>query len=43
MRKEMVFQSAYSEPVRTSDVECKEPSLAQQHFKDDVDINELLS
>lgn len=42
MRKDIVFQSAYSEPVRTSDVECKEPSLAQQHFKDDVDINVLL-
>lgn len=38
----MNFQHAYSEPVRTSDLECPEPSLAQQSFKDDADINVML-
>lgn len=38
----MDFQHAYSEGFRGSDLECKDPSLAQQHFKDDVDINVLL-
>lgn len=38
----MEFQHAYSEPFRGSDLECKDPSLAQQQFKDDVDINVLL-
>ncbi|AXH73502.1 MAG: internal scaffolding protein [Microviridae sp.] len=38
----MEFQSAYSVPVRTSDLDCSDPSLAQQQFKDDVDINVLL-
>lgn len=38
----MKFQHAYSDPVRTSDLECKEPSLAQQQFKEDADINVLL-
>lgn len=38
----MEFQNAYSEPFRGSDLECKDPSLAQQQFKDDVDINVLL-
>lgn len=42
MSKSIVFQHAYSEPVRLSDLECKDDSLAQQHFKDDVDINFLL-
>lgn len=37
-----MFQHAYSVPVRTSDLECLDPSLAQQSFKDDVDINVLL-
>lgn len=36
------FQSAYSEPYRGSDLECKDPSLAQQSFKDDADINVML-
>ena len=38
----MDFQNAYSESFRGSDLECKDPSLAQQSFKDDVDINVLL-
>lgn len=38
----MEFQHAYSPSVRTSDLECPEPSLTQQQFKDDVDINVLL-
>lgn len=38
----MEFQHAYSESFRGSDLECKDPSLAQQQFKDDVDINVLL-
>lgn len=37
-----VFRHAYSEPCRDSDIECKDPSLAQQSFKDEVDINYLL-
>lgn len=38
----MKFQNAYSDSVRASDLECKDPSLAQQQFKDEVDINKLL-
>lgn len=38
----MDFQSSYSVPFRGSDLECLEPSLAQQHFKDECDINFLL-
>lgn len=38
----MEFQSAYSVPFRGSDLECLDPSLAQQSFKDDVDINVML-
>lgn len=38
----MDFQHAYSKPFRGSDLECKDPSLAQQQFKDEVDINSLL-
>ena len=38
----MDFQHAYSEPFRGSDLECNDPSLAQQQFKDDVDINVML-
>lgn len=38
----MEFQNAYSTSVRTSDIECRDPSLAQQQFKDEVDINVLL-
>lgn len=36
------FQNAYSEAFRGSDVKCPEPSLTQQQFKDDADINVLL-
>lgn len=42
MSKSIVFQSAYSDSFRGSDLECKDPTLTQQHFKDDVDINVLL-
>lgn len=38
----MEFQHAYSEAFRGSDLECKDASLTQQQFKDDVDINVLL-
>lgn len=38
----MQFKHAYSESSRLGDVECKEPTLAQQQFKDDADINVLL-
>lgn len=38
----MEFQHAYSSPFRGSDLQCDDPSLAQQHFKDDVDINVML-
>lgn len=42
MSKVVHFQSAYSEPYRGSDLVCPEPSLAQQSFKDDADINVML-
>ena len=38
----MEFQHAYSVPFRGSDLECPEPSLTQQQFKDDSDINVML-
>lgn len=38
----MDFQHAYSVPNRASDLECLDPSLAQQSFKDDADINVML-
>lgn len=38
----MEFQNAYSKPFRGSDLKCEDPSLAQQQFKDEVDINVLL-
>lgn len=38
----MKFQSVYSDPVRTSDLECLDPSLAQQQFAADADINVML-
>lgn len=38
----MEFMHAYSQSFRGSDIECKEPTLAQQQFKDDADINVLL-
>lgn len=38
----MNFKHAYSESCRSSDLECLDPSLAQQNFKDEVDINVLL-
>ena len=38
----MEFQHAYSASFRGSDLVCNDPSLAQQSFKDEVDINVLL-
>lgn len=38
----MEFRNAYSSSVRSSDLECHDPSLAQQSFKDDADINVML-
>ena len=38
----MSFQHAYSKPFRDSDLVCLDPSLAQQSFKDDADINVML-
>lgn len=38
----MEFQNAYSKPFRGSDLVCDDPSLAQQSFKDDADINVML-
>lgn len=38
----MDFQHAYSDSYRGSDLECRDPSLAQQSFKDETDINVLL-
>lgn len=38
----MEFQNAYSSPFRGSDLECPEPSLAQQQFAEDTDINVML-
>lgn len=40
--KTMSFQHAYSDPFRGSDIVCSEPSLAQQSFKEEVDINVML-
>lgn len=38
----MEFQHAYSKPFRGSDLKCEDPSLTQQNFKDEVDINVML-
>lgn len=38
----MEFKHSYSVPDRSSDLLCEDPSLAQQSFKDEVDINYLL-
>ncbi|WNK14720.1 MAG: internal scaffolding protein [Microvirus sp.] len=38
----MKFQSAYSDPYRDSDLACADPSLAQQQFKEDADLNVML-
>jgi len=38
----MDFQHAYSSPFRGSDLRCEDPSLTQQNWKDEVDINYLL-
>lgn len=38
----MEFKHAYSDGHRGSDLKCDDPSLAQQQFKEDADINVLL-
>lgn len=38
----MEFKHAYSESCRSSDLECLDPSLAQQQFAEDADINVML-
>lgn len=38
----MDFQHAYSSSFRGSDLECKDPSLTQQQFAEDADINVML-
>lgn len=38
----MKFQHAYSDSFRGSDLECKDPSLTQQQFAQDADINVML-
>lgn len=40
---EMKFQHAYSHSFRGSDLECKEPSLTQQQFAEDADINVMMT
>lgn len=42
MPKQPVFQHAYSDSFRGSDLSCPEKSLAQQQFRDEVDINVML-
>lgn len=37
-----VVRDSFDLPSRDSDILCEEPSLAQQQFKDDADINVLL-
>lgn len=37
-----VVRDSFDLPSRESDILCEEPSLAQQQFKDDADINVLL-
>lgn len=36
------FRHAYSESFRGSDLDCKDPSLTQQHCAEDCDINVIL-
>lgn len=38
----MDFKHSYSVSVRSSDLECKDPSLTQQQFSEDADINVML-
>lgn len=40
--KSFEFRHAYSEPSRDGDIHCKDPSLAQQQFGMEVDINVML-
>lgn len=37
-----VLRHAYSESCRESDLKCEDPSLTQQHFRDEADINTML-
>lgn len=39
----MKFQHAYSESFRGSDLECKDPSLTQQHYAEEADINVMMA
>lgn len=43
IREAVHFQHTYSEPFRGSDLACSDPSLAQQQYRDEVDINALLA
>lgn len=38
----MKFQHAYSDGVRSSDLKCEDPSLTQQQFAEDADINVMM-
>lgn len=40
--EKIVFQHAYSASFRASDIECKDPSLTQQHCAEDCDINVIV-
>lgn len=40
--QKLPFLTAYDPSDRSSDIKCDDPSLAQQQFKDEVDINSLL-
>lgn len=42
MSKPIEFRHAYSVPSREGDLLCKDPSLAQQQFGVEVDINVML-
>lgn len=39
----MHFQHAYSKSDRSSDIVCKDPSLTQQQFAEDADINVMMT
>lgn len=39
----MKFQTVYSDSFRGSDLECKDPSLTQQQFAEEADINVMMA
>lgn len=39
----MKFRSAYDSSFRGSDLECKDPSLTQQQFAEEADINVMMA